>query len=100
MCKYVQHVSSVGIDDRQPVDPVVYQRSDRVVQRRVGPDVYERPLILEHFPPGVQFVFLQFLHGDAGRSVVHPQDFYEICDCEHADELLLLTVPQRGCSHA
>ena len=43
--------------------------------------------------PGVQFMLFQFIHSDRWRSVVHLEDFNEISNGKHADELLLRAVP-------
>ena len=44
--------------------------------------------------PRGQLVLLQLLHLGLGALVVHLQDPDEVCDGQHADELLLLGVPE------
>lgn len=42
MCEDVEYVASLGVDDRQPVDAVVDEGADRVVERRVWSDADKR----------------------------------------------------------
>lgn len=41
-------------------------------------------------------MFLQLPHLDGRRRVIHAQDLDKVRDGQHADELLLLRVPERG----
>ena len=50
-------------------------------------------------PPGLQLVLLQLLHLDLGALVIHLEDPDEVGDGEHADEALLLRVPERRGPH-
>lgn len=44
-------------------------------------------------------MLLQLLHGRVGWLIIHLQDLYKVCDGQHAHELLLLRVPERGRTH-
>ena len=117
----VEDVSGGGVDDRKSVDLVLDQRPDGLEQRRVGVDPDQLLRVVECVctkekegqtakphtamnsglltPPGLQLVLLQLLHLDLGALVIHLEDPDEVGDGEHADEALLLRVPERRGAH-
>lgn len=99
MSQNVKNVSRVRIDDGKAMDFIDDQGIDRVEQRRVRMDPYQLLRVLKRRPPRIQLVLLQLLHLRIRIFVIHLQDADEVGDGEHADEPLILGVPEGGGAH-
>merc|ERR1719270_1954659 len=92
----VQHVAVPLVQHRQPMNFIVNEHFDCIIEGSVRVDVDQVLHVMQHLSPGTQSVLLQLLHLKSWRLVVHLQNPDEVGDCQHSYESLFDGVPQGG----